>query len=502
MGEIIRIITNKSAWISENNFDMISKEEDVTFSSLKEVTINGKNDGQFFGEYNFTEEHSNEKDFPTAYWSYDFEGKKRVSGDSNHKFRTTLEKTVYFQIDVNDRIPIGTTLQFKLYDYDTGLFMDWVNPDDDEFDGKEVIKTAVVREVDGKKRITIELFLELKWKKEIAEDKGSFRDGCLDFHWKWEYDNTDWNSESVILSVYPSDIRLRIKPALDIKQNGLPEMYSRLGDFLSFAIDQLSDGKIEKFVLIKIRATTTFSSIENINKFKKEIYTESISLKTNTLESASYEVIDVENFFTVRDDIKKIFVEEKVIKVPVAKGSNIAVFNSLKKTINFGKSAAEIFGHIQVLNEMRNMIPELSGNGKFNMPSLSIFIGFIPGAQVLAFGVEVIGWIVADMYKEMEAMVDEQMWITWQNTKTKGLEQAKGFLYTDWATKKRFDKIFIDQTTLNNLLKGKYKKIQELRDESYKLNPAEPNYTIFTYRVIEEEIDDYFDVVDCIFTNN
>lgn len=481
---------------------MISKEEDVTFSSLKEVTINGKNDGQSFGEYNFTEEDSNEKDFPTAYWSYDFEGKKRVSGDSNHKFRTTLEKTVYFQIDVNDRIPIGTTLQFKLYDYDTGLFMDLVNPDDDEFDGKEVIKIAVVREVDGKKRITIELFLELKWKKEIAEDKGSFRDGCLDLYWKWEYDNTDWNSESVILSVYPSDIRLRIKPALDIKKNGLPEMYSRLGDFLSFAIDQLPDGKIEKFVLIKIRATTTFSSIENINKFKKEIYTESISLKNNTLESASYEVIDVEHFFTVRDDIKKIFVEEKVIKVPVAKGSNIAVFNSLKKTINFGKSAAEIFGHIQVLNEMRNMIPELNGNGKFNMPSLSTFIGFIPGAQVLAFGVEVIGWIVADMYKEMEAMVDEQMWITWQNTKTKGLEQAKGFKNTYWATDKQFNYITVGQSVLNALLKGKYKKIDQLRDESFKLNPDEPTYTIFTYRVIEEEIDDYFDVVDCIFTNN
>lgn len=53
------------------------------------------------------------------------------------------------------------------------------------------------------------------------------------------------------------------------------------------------------------------------------------------------------------------------------------------------------------------------------MPSLSTYIGFIPGAQVIAFGVGVLEWISADMLREMDEMVDEQMW------KVGGMPKAK-----------------------------------------------------------------------------
>lgn len=72
------------------------------------------------------------------------------------------------------------------------------------------------------------------------------------------------------------------------------------------------------------------------------------------------------------------------------------------------------------------------------MPSLSTFIGFIPGAQVIAFGVGVLEWIAADMLREMDEMVDQQMWISWQNAKSKGVQGAQSFKNTYWAREKGF----------------------------------------------------------------
>lgn len=505
MGTITRIISNQSEWISENEFDLISKENDAVFSSVTKVSIDGKKSGHQIGAYNYNEKKDVEvKDFPFGWWTYDYDGKKRVDYDKNDNtgFRSYLEKTVYFQLEVNDRVPLETSIQFKLYDYDTALGFDNLNPDDDKFDGKEVIRTINVREVDGKKRITIELFLEPIWKKEIVEDRGSFRDGCLDFYWKWNYDNTNWSSDKVILRVYPSLYKLRVKPALNTQTNALPEIYSHKGDIISFAIEQLPDGKIQKFVSMKIRTTTSFNSIEGINKFKKEIYTETIDLTRNRIESASYIIEDLEHIFTINGDFKKIFIEEQTYKVPVSKGSDIAVYNSIKKGVKFGKQAAEIFGHIQVLDEMRNMIPELSSNGQFNKPSLSTFIGFIPGAQIIAFGVGVLEWIAMDMIREMDEWIDEQMWISWQNTKHKGLATAKSFCdYNDWASKRRFKYYEVSKNLLNKILKGGFNNIDNLINESYSEKEAK-THTIFTNRVEDPEIEDFFDVIDCIFIND
>lgn len=210
---------------------------------------------------------------------------------------------------------------------------------------------------------------------------------------------------------------------------------------------------------------------------------------------------DVDHVFKINGDFNKIFIEEQTYKVPVAKGSDIAVYNSIKKSIKFGKQAAEIFGHIQVLDEMRNMIPELSNNGEFNKPSLSTFVGFIPGAQVIAFGIGVLEWIAMDMIREMDEWIDEQMWIDWQNAKYKGLEAAKNFIKNYWSIDNQFQSIEISQRTLNSLLKGIFKSINELKDDVFYNDLDEVIYTIFTYRIEEPEIEDYFDVVDCIFIN-
>lgn len=497
-GNIIRIIGGKSTWTSEEDMNIIATDGDVTFYSPQRVNIEGEQDGQKFGIYDFEEENTDdEKYFPTGYWSYDFEGKNTIPGDSNHLYRTTLERTVYLQINVSDNVPSGTLIKFQLWEKDAfGI------TDDSEFNEKEVFKVAEVREINGKKRISIKLFLENIWKKEIAKDKGAFQNGCIELFWKWNYGNISWHSRDVELSVYPSEFRLRIKAALNSQTNALPEIYSHKGDIICFAIEQLPNGKIEKFVTMKLRTTTTFRSIEGINKFKKEVFTETIDLKRNRLETSSYNIEDVEHIFTIKKEYKDIYIEEKLYNVPIAKGSDIAIYNSIKKVVNFGKIAADTFGQIQILDEMRNMIPELSNNGEFNKPSLSTFVGFIPGAQVIAFGVGVLEWIAQDYIKEMKEWVDEQMWIDWQNEKAKGLNEARNFINNYWAIDNHFQAIEISQRTLNLLLKGNFNSINELKDDIYNGNIADIlSYTVFFHRINEEAIEDYFDVLDCIFIN-
>lgn len=505
MGTISRIITNQSLWNATNELDIISKDNDVIFSSISKVSIDGSEQGHEIGNYDYKEaDNPIIKDFPYGWWTYDFDGKKRVEHDkrNNTGFRSSLEKKVFFQLDVHDRIPIGTVIQFQLYDYDTGLFMDWVNPDDDEFGGKQIFRTAEVRELEGKKRITVELFLDPNWREDIVKDKGPFRDGCLDFYWKWTYENTDWNSEQVILHVYPSEIKLRVKPAINDHNYPLPEIYSHKGDLMVFAIGQLPDMKVEKFVSLKIRVSTKIDFYKDLDWIKKEIYTEVINLRNNTIESAHYTVEEANHFFKINEDITQYYVENKVTKVPVAKGSDIAYYNSVKKVLKYGKQAAEVFDKIQILDEMRNMIPELSNNGKFNMPSLSTFVGFVPALGPIAFGVAVMGWVAQDIINDMNEFIDEYAWKDWQKAKIQGLQAARSFAKNPWAKDKQgFQFESVSHSTLNSLLKGKFNKFEDLVLENSK-DASQKTHTVFSYRIVDEELDTYYDIIDCIIIND
>lgn len=436
----------------------------------------------------------------SGWWSPDYEGKKNLERDKRGS-KSYLEKTVYFQLTVSKDIPLGTTIQFKLWDYDTGIFLDWLNPDDDEFAGKEIIKTGVVKEVEGKHRITIELFLSPSWHNEIRKDLGPFKDGCIDLYWTWKYNNSDWTSNTNLLSVYPSNVKLRIKPAFDGNVYSLPEIYSRKGYTIVFAIDQLPSGEIQKFVSLKIRSTTKFQFTADIQKFKKEIYKETINIKKNRLEAVSYEIEEISHFFHVKENVTNIFIDEKVVEVPVAKGSTIAIFNKIKNIIKFGKIAAEIFTYHQVLDEIRNMMPEISSNGKFNTPSVSTALSFIPGYQIAAFGAFIFEWMAQDLLEEADHNFNEQMWLEWQNIKTKGLDAALSFIENhSWTKDNFFKSILVNSEIMNDLLKGKLKASQEIISRRFKTK--EPlTHTIITYGVQDLQLGTYYDIVDCIFMN-
>lgn len=497
-GEITRVILGESIWTSKGDMNIVATNGDVCFSANKKVNFYGVEEGVHIGDYDFKEEENKEIAF-SGWWSPDYEGTQNLEHDDRGS-KSFLEKTVYYQLTVSTDIPLGTSIQFKLWDYDTGLFLDWLNPDDDKLAGKEVIKTGIVRDVNGKHRITIELFLNPNWDNDIRKDKGAFKDGCVDFYWTWRYNNANWTSQTNLLSVYPSNVKLRIKPAFEGGAYSLPEIYSRKGYIIAFAIDRLPNGEIQKFVSIKIRSTTTFHFESDVQKFKKEIYSETINIKKNTVEALSYEVEEISHFFRIKENITNVFVDEKLIEVPVTKGSSIAVFNKIKKTINFGKTAADIFTYHQVLDEIRNMMPEISSNGKFNTPSVSTVLSFIPGYQIAAFGVFLFEWMAQGLLAEADQNFQEQMWITWQNTKAKGLDSVMSFIENSWATNNRFDKILVSRETLNAVLKGKFRSIEEIRIKRFEnIDPL--THTIITYRIEDKELDTYYDLVDCIFMN-
>ncbi|WP_428229318.1 hypothetical protein [Flavobacterium sp.] len=134
------------------------------------------------------------------------------------------------------------------------------------------------------------------------------------------------------------------------------------------------------------------------------------------------------------------------------------------------------------------------------MPSLSTFVGFIIQLEVFAFGVEVIGWMVKGSLKEAEEVVEESFWADWQNAKGKGLKYAQNFMQSSWATDKEFSFFYASKEMLGNLLKGKFKTI----DEFTKLNNMDQNdksYVVITYNMPDESTKKIFTIVDSVFIN-
>ncbi|WP_428229315.1 hypothetical protein [Flavobacterium sp.] len=434
----------------------------------------------------------------SGWWSPDFEGMRNLESDHRGS-KSSLGKTVYFQLTVSNNIPLGTPITFQLWDKDTLMFLDFLVPDDYKFGGKKVYRTATVREVNGKHRITIELFLNPNWNSDLISDLGYFKDGCLDFYWTWKYNNANWTSNTNLLSVYPSETTLYIKPAINDPRYGLPEIYSNNGSIILYAIDKLPDGTVKKFSMIKLRTITTFKFQADINKFKREIYKEAINLDTNKLEAASYAVEEVATFFKTNKNASQMYIDEAITEIPIDGRGQVAVKNLGIKTVKFAKEAAKYYGQFEVIKEMKEMIPVLSSNEKFNMPSLSTFIGFIPQLEVFAFGVEVIGWMVKGSLKEAEEVVEESLWADWQNAKSKGLKDALKFVDSPWAVRNMFDSLFVGKSVLDRLLKGEFKSLTELRNCNAENFNQDKMYVIIFYEVKDETSKLGLTLVDSIF---
>ena len=87
--------------------------------------------------------------------------------------------------------------------------------------------------------------------------------------------------------------------------------------------------------------------------------------------------------------------------------------------------------------------------------------------------------------------------VEWQNTKRQGLDKVLRFIETPWAKMNEFEKTFVSNDVLQKLFKGEFKSYKELNDASFE-NNSEKNYLVVTYRVRNEKLDTFTDIVDCL----
>ncbi|PBI90987.1 hypothetical protein BSF41_16930 [Flavobacterium sp. ACN2] len=106
-----------------------------------------------------------------------------------------------------------------------------------------------------------------------------------------------------------------------------------------------------------------------------------------------------------------------------------------------------------------------------------------------------------DLLEEAEHNFNEQMWLEWQNTKTKGLDAALSFINNNsWASDNFFRSYPVNTEIVNDLLIGKIKTRQQIRDRR-SITKEKLTHTLITYGVEDLELDTYYDIVDCIFMN-
>ncbi|MFC0780981.1 hypothetical protein [Flavobacterium sp. HJSW_4] len=510
-GKITRIIRGKSNWNSQREMNIIATKGDVTFSAAKKINFYGVEDGVHVGDYNFKEEKNNDKLFPTGWYTYDYDGTKYLQRETRGP-KARLDELIYFHLNVSDKIPTGTEIIFQLWDFDMFLFHDCFNPDDDEFNGKKVFKKGKVREVNGKKRITIELFLDPEWSKDISVEKGTMFDGSLDFYWIWNYDGIEWNSESFLLRIYFSEKTLILKPAYE--GYGFPEIRTADGNIVIFSagiglIDptsELLDGEIKQIrdkiksevygtvgdVVAKFRDkvqhTIAVQKLEkgylanNLGKieFSRRIYTKPVLDNSGEL----YTIIQASNFGYRKGG--KTVTTKGISQLDFFKDAGL--FN---KVANVSRDLVSIFGFSDVISFAMDENPA------------TIMTGFAP----LDFLTAVVSPSLTEPIKEnWDAVVFELA----EKAKDKGLRGVDDFLQSSGGKEDsyRYGVLAINQEILNRLFRGKIntlKELQDLRDDE--MIKSNYNHTLFIYTVFhyikhQDDINEDVVLIDSIFINH
>lgn len=150
---------------------------------------------------------------------------------------------------------------------------------------------------------------------------------------------------------------------------------------------------------------------------------------------------------------------------------------------------------------MREMVPELSTNNEFNMPSLSTFVGFIPALKVWTMVFSLAEWLIMEQIEEQNQIINDSFWLQWQNIKRQGLEKVLAFINTPWADKNGFKSVPVSKQLLENLFKGKYKSYDNFFEAS-NMKDEEKNYHVIIYQIKNEKLDTFTDIVDCVIINN
>lgn len=440
----------------------------------------------------------------SGWWSPDYEGMRNLERDSLNP-KAYLEETVYFQLNVSDHIPVGTSITFQLWDKDVP-YIPLFN--DVKFDDKRVYKTAVVREINGQHRITIELYLTPKWHNDVIQDKKGSFDACLEFYWTWKYHNQYWNSSNNVLDVFVSKTTLFIKPAYE--GYNFPEIRTSDGDIVVFS----------KGIGLQYEPTKELENQLNTiaDNIKEELYGDVLGAMEKYGDNIrqTIAVRQLKRGYLANNMGKKEF-SRKIYTKPVydnsgelyeiTKAGNFGYRKEGKLVTTKGISQLDYFKEVGTFNTIAKASKELLGIFDFASDVISFAMDENPKTIMTGFAPLdfVVAMVSPSITESIISSWDSPVYELAEKAKDKGIRGINEFIITNAGKESRYgyNILEINQIVLDKLLKGKIKNIEDLQNLQRENNnlPSSASYILFYYKQKQKDRDEEVTILDCIFIN-
>ncbi|MCF6351120.1 MAG: hypothetical protein L3J23_08865 [Flavobacteriaceae bacterium] len=417
-----------------------------------------------------------EPEFIKGYWTSDKEGQEILK-------KAKLEQTVYFHVETKG-LAVGQELTMQLYDYDHTLWIDNIDPDDDEFPEKKVIKKAIVKTKGSKRIATVKLLLDQSWEALIKDDSdGAFAlDESLELYWEVSYGKRKKilpNNSDNYLKVTFSDRTLYIKTPMEgynlpefIAYDGSPML---LMQFTDTAKEVLKD-KVTTIIADKAQKNISNIAFAKLDKdiLKNQPYTKNYLNDYYTNDPKLLESLkDKKNWNYLDKSPDGI----KTLEYYSKNGNRVTVLGALK---NIG-TAFDIFDLV-----------------KFTMSDLDTSEPF-PSLGVLTPISELTKFITLQQTQDMNVYLEDALQRDLAHAKTKGLKEIEKFVRV-YGDSDGFRLAEISKETVNKLLQGEFKTMEELREYEENLDFSDFSKINVLYRIVENKNrDEDIYIIETIF---
>ncbi|WP_422090694.1 hypothetical protein [Tenacibaculum ovolyticum] len=439
-----------------------------------------------------------------GWWTKDKEGTLNLR-------KAKLGDTVYFHIETKN-IDCGEELDCKLFDSDVVFIWDYLNPDDDKFNKKEVHKKAIVKN----NKATIELHLNRGWEENLKQDTAY----DIELYWKVKYDTISKDvpkRKSLYLEVEFSDQTLFFKPSIAggklpqlIAKDGSPLFLTTLKDATLKEVEKRTKDEVKDKIKTKVK--------ENISNAIKK-YNNDINKKVTTIALVKLNkghLIDRSGKLNTKPKnvykyTEKVFNKEVTVKRAVSKttnqahyfatnGKKVEVLNAMRiNPIMSIDDAEETLGNLFDLVSFSMMSLEEITSKPFSSPSF-LLKHFLPKNAVLGIGlwVDFLGYVALLEHNKQEAMVDEIMQNKLERAKNEGLEAVRAHL-NKYETDYHLERI--SNKTLSKLLIGEFKTFEDLNEFNLNKDLSGSNPEILYRSIYEKEKGEHHYIIETIFTN-
>ncbi|MDX8553772.1 hypothetical protein MK851_09080 [Tenacibaculum sp. 1B UA] len=400
--------------------------------------------------------------------------------------KAKLGDTVYFHIETKD-IKDGEQIDCKLYDLDKFFSDDYLNPDDDEFDKKEIHKKAIVKN----NKATIELFLNQKWEQNLVEDRAY----DIELYWRVTYKKITKNlpnRESIYLNVAFTDRTLFFKPSIAgsklpqlIANDGSPLFLAELKEATTDEVEDVAKSKIKKKVKKKAEKLVSSAVAGYNNAIESKVTTIALAkLAKGTMVDTNGKIHTKSR--KIYQYTEEVFNKEVIVKRGrrfnngivksaanqahyfATNGTNVEILNTLRiRPLMSAEGASEAFSKIFSLVDFSMMSLEEITDTPLNVPDF-LLKRFLPKTPIVGISLwlEFLGYVALVEHEKQEAIVDQIMQEKLERAKIKGLDALRTFLHV-------YEMAYflepITSNTLSSILTGKFKTLEEVRDYDKKI---------------------------------